>query len=63
MEKLKLNISYHAGENNISIGDNSVIYTYGKGYTSFEELEQDKKIIDENPIALLWVLKKNSKQK
>ena len=45
--------------NSTCTGENSVIFAYGKGYTSFKELEQDHNEIQKNPIALLSILKKN----
>ena len=58
------NISYFFGSGSKSEGQGSVIYAYayGKGYTSIVELENDHKLIQENPIALLYVLKKNKKK-
>lgn len=46
--------------NSTCTGENSVIFAYGKGYTSFKELEQDHNEIQKNPIAFLSILKKNS---
>ncbi len=45
--------------NSTCTGENSAIFVYGKGYTSFEELEQDHNEIQKNPISLLYILKKN----
>ncbi len=56
------NISYFFGSGSKSEGQGSIIYAYGKGYTSIVELENDHKLIQENPIALLYVLKKNKKK-
>ncbi|MCK9416302.1 hypothetical protein M0Q97_06560 [Candidatus Dojkabacteria bacterium] len=56
------NISYFFGSGSKSECQGSVIYAYGKGYTSIVELENDHKLIQENPIALLYVLKKNKKK-
>jgi len=45
--------------NSTCVGENSVIFTYGKGYTDINELQKDHSIIQETPFALLDVLKKN----
>lgn len=47
------------GKDNICVGDNSVIFAYGKGYTDINELQEDHSRIQENPLALLDVLEKN----
>jgi hypothetical protein len=57
----KNNIAYIFGQDSISVGYDSSICAYGKYYTNFDELISDKKLIDENPIALLYVLEKNIK--
>jgi hypothetical protein len=59
---MKNNISYIFGSDSKSEGQECVIYAYGKGYTSFIELENDHKLIQENPTALLYVLEKNKKK-
>ena len=49
------------GKDNYVKGDNSVIFAYGKGYTDINELQEDHSRIQESPLALLDVLKKNRK--
>tara|TARA_R110000772_G_scaffold44329_5_gene102014 strand:+ start:296 stop:499 length:204 start_codon:yes stop_codon:yes gene_type:complete len=41
------------------VGENSVIFAYGKGYTDINELQEDHSRIKGNSFALLDVLKKN----
>lgn len=59
---MKNNISYFFGSEAKIECQGTVIYAYGKGYTSIIELENDHKLIQENPIALLYVLEKNKKK-
>ncbi len=42
--------------NSMCTSKNSVIFAYGKAYTSFEELKQDHNEIQKNPTALLSIL-------
>lgn len=42
------NISYFFGFSSKSKGEESVIYAYGKGYTSIIELENEQKLISKN---------------
>lgn len=49
------------GAENTCIGENSVVFAYGKGYTDINELQLDHARIRENISALSDVLEKNKK--
>ena len=53
---------FHMGKDNKATGTSYAIGAYGKMYTDLDELRHDQKLIQDNPIALLYVLEKNKNQ-